>query len=60
MLSQVASLVGLDTEALLDTMKREEGLDRSEVLAQLRNADTAKELVTITKGANCDADVVDV
>ena len=48
LLSQVSSSVGLDTDALLATFKEEAGMERDDVLAQLRMADNATELAQLS------------
>ena len=45
LLAQVSSLIGLDSEALVDNLEAESGLDKPAILAQLRTAESTNEFV---------------
>ena len=49
LLAQVSALVGLDTEAMLETFSSEAGLTEENLLAQLRYADSTDEFLNLVQ-----------
>ena len=45
LLAQVSTLVGLDSDAMLDNLEAESGLDRPAILAQLRAAESTTDFM---------------